>query len=130
MSDGQMGKAVLVVEDEQVLRGALKEVLSKAGYGALEAADGEEGLKTALESRPNLILLDIMMLKMDGLAVLKALRQDAWGQAAPIILLTVLEPDDKITQHIAEDKPACYLVKANWKLEDVVRKVKEAMDMR
>lgn len=122
-------KTVLVVEDEKIMRDSLETALSKAGYTVLTAEDGEVGLKTALDKKPNLILLDIMMPKKDGLEVLKALRADTWGAYVPVILLTVLEPDDNITRQIAENKPIYYLVKANWHLEDVVNKVKEAMDM-
>ena len=121
-------KTVLVVEDEKILRDSLKTFLSKAGFTVLEAEDGEVGLKQAFEHKPDLILLDIMMPKKDGLSVLKDLRQDPWGENVPVIMLTVLEPDDEITQKISEYKPSYYLVKANWRLEDVTSKVKEILD--
>src|SRR5438105_227680 len=77
---------VLIIEDELPMRTALADVLSTEGYRVLGAADGESGLRRALEDKPDLILLDIMMPKLDGFTVCSELRR--LGSAAPVLILT------------------------------------------
>jgi DNA-binding response OmpR family regulator len=113
-------KTVLIIEDEKSLRGAIVDVLHLKNFLTLEAKNGKEGLKIALEKQPELILLDIIMPEMDGMTTLKKIRESAWGEKVPIIILTNLSEtneafvDDAITQ---------YLIKSNWKLHDVVKKI-------
>ncbi len=71
---------ILIVEDEATICNALRDKLAGAGFLVLAAKNGEEGLKAALKERPDMILLDILMPKMDGLAMLKQLRENAWGE--------------------------------------------------
>ncbi len=120
-------KKVLIVEDHGPIRQALAEKLVHEGMVALEAKDGEEGLATALKEKPDLILLDIIMPRMGGMAMLEELRKDDWGKKVPVIILSNLSPDDKIMREVVETEPVYYLVKADWKLEDVVAKVKEVI---
>jgi DNA-binding response OmpR family regulator len=80
------GPRVLVVEDEAPMRMALEDVLKAAGYRVLTAADGEAGLALALEEKPDLVLLDVMMPKLDGLALCAELRRQA--RATPVLMLT------------------------------------------
>jgi len=77
---------ILIVEDELPMRRALEDVLAAEGYRALSAADGESGLRRALEEKPDLILLDIMMPRLDGYAVCEELRRLAIP--VPILMLT------------------------------------------
>jgi len=77
---------ILVVEDELPMRTALQDVLQGEGYRVLAAVDGEAGLARALEEKPDLILLDIMMPKLDGYAVCSELRR--LDIAVPILMLT------------------------------------------
>ena len=121
-------KTILIVEDEKPVRYPLRDKLTWEGFTVFEAEDGQEGLKKALELHPDIILLDIVMPKLDGLTVLKKLRLDAWGKDAIVILLTNLGDIDKIAS-AAESGVADYLVKADWKLEDVVLKVREKLAM-
>lgn len=118
-----------VVEDEATLRNVLRDKLTLEGFSVIEAKDGEEGLEIALSMHPNLILLDIVMPKMDGITLMKKLRQEnEWGKKVPIILLTNLSADDeKINKAIAEYEPAYYLVKSNWSIGDLVDKIKERL---
>lgn len=121
-------KRVLVIEDEQLTRQSLVDELSSAGFEALEAANGEDGLHMALREHPDLILLDIVMPKMDGITVMSKLREDPWGKDVPIIMLTVLDSDDAILEKIVENKPAYYLIKKNeLHAEEIVGKVKEKL---
>ncbi len=77
---------VLIIEDETPMRTALADVLAGEGYRALTAADGEIGLRKAVEEKPDLILLDIMMPKLDGFEVCAELRR--LGNAVPVLMLT------------------------------------------
>ena len=77
---------ILIIEDELPMRTALQDVLEAENYRALTAADGESGLKRAIAEKPDLILLDIMMPKLDGYAVCAELRRLA--NPVPILMLT------------------------------------------
>jgi len=79
---------VLVVDDEQDLLDLIEYNLKKEGYKVLKAEDGLEALKIAKEHKPDLVLLDIMMPKMDGLEVCDKMRSDPELQHIPIIFLT------------------------------------------
>ena len=83
-----MGKTILIVEDEPKNMKLLRDLLQKFGYEILEAFDGEEGVKSAGENIPNLILMDIMMPKMDGLEATRIIKADAKTKNIPIIALT------------------------------------------
>lgn len=77
---------ILIIEDETPMRTALADVLEGEGYRTLTAADGEIGLRKAVAEKPDLILLDVMMPKLDGFAVCAELRR--LGQATPVLMLT------------------------------------------
>jgi DNA-binding response OmpR family regulator len=77
---------VLIIEDELPMRTALADVLAGEGYRVLTAADGQSGLERALQEKPDLILLDIMMPRLDGYAVCAELRR--LSRPAPILMLT------------------------------------------
>lgn len=77
---------ILIIEDELPMRTALQDVLAGEGYRVLTAADGEAGLKRALEEKPDLVLLDIMMPRLDGYAVCAELRRLA--SPVPLLMLT------------------------------------------
>ena len=77
---------ILIIEDERPMRTALVDVLEAEGHRVLTAADGEEGLQRALAEKPELILLDLMMPRLDGFAVCAELRRLA--NPVPILILT------------------------------------------
>jgi DNA-binding response OmpR family regulator len=77
---------ILVIEDELPMRTALCDLLESEGYRVLSAAQGEEGLARAVEQKPSLILLDIMMPKLDGFSLCRELRR--LGQTMPVLMLT------------------------------------------
>jgi len=83
-----MSKTILIVEDEPKNMKLLRDLLQRFGYEILEASDGEEGVKSAGENIPNLVLMDIMMPKMDGLEATRIIKADAKTKHIPIIALT------------------------------------------
>lgn len=89
-----MDKLILVIEDEAPIVEILKFNLEKSGYRVLTAFDGEEGYRLALSEKPDLILLDVMLPKMDGFEVCKKVREK---QSTPIIMLTARDEEvDKV----------------------------------
>lgn len=81
-------QTILVVDDEQDILDFIEYNLKQDGFDVLKAEDGLEGMEMAREYRPNLILLDIMMPKMDGLEVVEQIRNDQKLKQVPIIFLT------------------------------------------
>lgn len=121
-----LSKKILVVEDDNAISQILLDTLTKEGYVALQARDGIEGFKAVVESQPDLILLDILMPNMDGMTMLKKIREKESSKKIPVIILTNLETLDSLNKalgHGAYD----YLVKSDWKLEDVMKKVKQRL---
>jgi two-component system response regulator VicR len=90
-----LNKRILIVEDEKNIVDILRFNLQREGYHTLEAHDGEKGLQFALEQDPSLILLDVMLPKMDGFEVCRAIRTR--GCKVPVIMLTAREEEmDKV----------------------------------
>lgn len=81
-------QTILVVDDEQDLLDLIEYNLKKEGFDVIKAEDGKEGIKMAREHMPNLVLLDIMMPKMDGLEAVEVMRDDETLKHIPIIFLT------------------------------------------
>src|SRR5712671_978878 len=87
---------ILIIEDELPMRTALEDALAAEGYRVLTAANGESGLERAIGEKPDLILLDIMMPKLDGYAVCTELRRLA--NPVPILMLTARgQVEDRVT---------------------------------
>ncbi len=79
---------VLVIEDEEILRESILNILETKGFSAIEAGDGRSGLQLAKEVVPDLILCDVRMPEFDGYEVLKALRKDPLTAKIPLLFLT------------------------------------------
>lgn len=116
-------KTVLLVEDDEFLSELYATKLSLEGFSVITAADGKKGLKLALEKRPDLVLLDIILPKLDGFEVLKSLGADPAGKAIPVILLTNLSQKDEVKRGL-ELGARDYLIKAHFMPSEVVKKIK------
>jgi two-component system chemotaxis response regulator CheY len=114
---------ILIVEDELPLRKILKDELIAAGFNVLEAKDGVEGLDVALKNHPDLILVDILMPKMDGITMLKQLREDPLGKKIQVMILSNLSDPASISAAL-DNQAFDYIVKADWELDEVVKKIK------
>lgn len=117
-------KKILLVEDEPFLQGMYQTKLKLENFDVMAASDGEEALKVFKDNNFDLILLDIMMPKLNGFEVLKAIRKDANSTkaAVPVIMLTNLGQKSDIEQGLllgAND----YIVKANFTPAEVVEKI-------
>jgi response regulator NasT len=102
-----MAEVVLIAEDETIIRMDLREMLEEEGYDVVEAGDGEQALRLAREASPDLIILDIKMPKIDGLAAARAISEE---RIAPVLILTAYSQRDLVAE--AADAGAMgYLVK-------------------
>ena len=131
MDNNINSKKILIIEDEEAMQKAISDALTKQQFTTLTASDGEEGLSIALKAHPDLILLDIFMPKMDGMAMLQKLRFDEWGKTVPIIILTNLLPNaSSVISSVLRNEPAYYLVKSDVKLEGIIEKIKEVLKIQ
>jgi DNA-binding response OmpR family regulator len=119
-------KKILFIEDESALQKTFGEILRGEGYEMISALDGEIGLRKAKSEKPDLILLDLILPRINGFDVLKELKKDDLTKNIPIIILTNLERAEDI-QKALELGATTYLVKANYTLEEVLKKVKKAL---
>jgi CheY-like chemotaxis protein len=107
---------ILLVEDSRFLRVASERALLKAGYEVVCANDGEAALLTARERVPNLILLDMMLPKLDGLGVLRALKHDPQTANIPVIVLTGLGQQNE--ERLRKEGAAAFFTKSDSLLAD------------
>lgn len=121
-----MARIILFVEDESALQKTLGDVLTKEGYAMVSALDGESGFELAKLKKPDLILLDLILPKLNGFEVLKKMKEDNGTKNIPVIVLTNLEGMDDVNKAI-ELGAKTYLVKAQYTLEEVLEKIKKAL---
>lgn len=117
---------ILLVDDDKLMIKMYQGKFEDDGYKVEVAINGEEGLAKTLELKPDLILLDIMMPKVNGLDMLKKLKEKDETKKIPVILLTNVggEGDAKYGLSLGA---VAYLVKAHYDAKDVVKKVKEIL---
>lgn len=123
MSDENKKPKILLVEDEEMLANMYEVKFNNEGYELLKAHDGAKGLEMVKSIKPDFVLLDIIMPKMDGFSVLSAMKEDPELQNIPVLLLTNLGQDEDIEKG-KKLGAVGYLVKANVTPIDVVNRVK------
>ena len=118
---------ILVVEDETFLVKIYAVKLKKEGFEVSIANDGEEAVKMAAEIKPDLILLDLILPKMNGFEALERMRANPENKKTPVIVLSNLgqEEDIKRAESLGADD---YLVKANFSIQDIVAKIHATLD--
>ena len=119
-------KKILFIEDESALQKTFGEILSQEGYEMFSALDGEIGLRLVKEKKPDLVLLDLILPKVDGFDVLKKIKEDEETKNIPVIVLTNLEGMKDINK-VIELGATTYLVKANYSLVEVLEKIKKVI---
>ncbi len=110
-----MSAKVLLVDDSKFLRVANERALSRAGFEVSTAADGEEALKVANDKHPDIILLDMMLPKLSGPEVLKALKANPATMNIPVVVLTSLS--QKNAERLLSEGAAAYFEKATLGLD-------------
>ncbi len=121
-------KKILVVEDDGSLLDLLKDELNSAGFEVFTAKDGEDGLSTALKVVPDLMLVDILMPKLNGISMLKEMRKNQSLANTPAVVLTNLN-DSPTIQQALETGAYDFLVKSDWDPQNLVKRLKEKVGM-
>ncbi|MBI4049274.1 MAG: response regulator transcription factor [Candidatus Doudnabacteria bacterium] len=120
---------ILIVEDEEILLTALSEELKQQGFETVGAKDGVEGVAMASSEKPDLILLDLVMPRMDGISALKEIKANSETKDIPVVILTNLSDYDKVSDALSLGAMD-YLVKANYRLEELVGKIKTVLERK
>jgi two-component system, OmpR family, alkaline phosphatase synthesis response regulator PhoP len=120
---------IMVVEDEEILLTALSEELKQEGFEVVKAKDGMEGVEKAGSEKPDLILMDLVMPRLDGIGALKQLKASESTKEIPVVILTNLSDYDKISEALSLGAMD-YLVKANYRLEELIQKIKMVMERK
>jgi DNA-binding response OmpR family regulator len=117
---------ILIVEDDRFLRELITQKLIREGYNAVEAIDGEDGVKKIKEEGPDIILLDLILPGIDGFEVLKKTKEDPVTANIPVIILSNLGQKDDVDRGMklgATD----YMIKAHFTPGEIVSKVKSIL---
>ncbi len=117
---------ILFIEDEQNLQAIMSRYLEKEGFSVLQAYDGERGSQLARDGKPDLVLLDIILPKKDGFAVLKEMKENPETKEIPVIILTNLERSEDIERAVGLGAYS-YLVKTNYEPRDIVERIKKIL---
>ena len=126
---GDAVRRVLLAEDDRFLRKAAETALKRHGFTVVAAVDGEEALRLARAAPPDLVLLDLIMPRMQGFEVLRALKADPATAPIPVVILSNLGQDGEMKQAM-DAGAAGYFVKANLSLQDLVKRVGELVAER
>lgn len=119
----------MIIEDEKSLRDAVVDILRLRDILPLAAKNGREGVEIALAEHPDLILLDLIMPEMDGMAALQKIREDVWGENVPIIILTNLSAINGSGAGAAATHALThYFVKSDWKIHDIADQVRNILE--
>ena len=121
-------KRILVIDDDQYIRDVYREILEAEKYEVDTAIDGQEGLLKAQEGGYDLILLDAMMPKVDGLGVLKGLKENPPKQANKVILLLTNLAQDKVIDEAVAGGAKSYLIKSDMNPDQFLQKIKPFLD--
>ncbi len=121
-----MNKKILIVEDEEDIREAIAEAVAGAGFEVKTAENGRVGLDIALEWKPDLIMLDLVMPFIDGHEVLRVLREDEWGETVKVIVLTAMDrPFNVALANVGNVED--YIIKGQKTLDEIVIKIQEVL---
>lgn len=118
-----MAKKILIIEDDKFLRELIGQKLLKEGYDIVEAVDGEKGIKSIKDEKPDLILLDLILPGMDGFEVLTKIKEDAGVAQIPVIILSNLGQKDDIEKGLKMGA-VDYLIKAHFTPGEIIDKIK------
>jgi len=118
---------VLIIEDDRFLRRACETSLQKQGFAVTSAIDGEAGLAAIQRDRPDIVLLDLLMPKLPGLEVLRAVKRDAATRAIPIVILSNSSRIEDRKEVMALGAVS-YLVKSNLSLRELGARIRELLE--
>lgn len=117
---------ILLVEDDNFLLNMYLTKFELEGFTVITANDGEKGIKLSTKELPDIVLLDVMLPKVDGFAVLKQIKANSKTAKIPVILLTNLSQKDQIDQGLIAGASE-YLIKAHFMPSEIVEKIKNIL---
>ncbi len=117
---------ILIVEDEPFLLDMYKMKFKQGGFEVISAADGEEAIRISRREKPDIILLDIMMPKIDGFEVLENLKKNSLTKSIPVLIFSNFSQKEQKEKGIALGA-ADYFVKTNYTPAQVLEKVKNIL---
>lgn len=125
-------KKILIVEDEKAIRLALHDFLNEEGFVLLEAKNGEEGLEMTLREHPDLILIDIQLPKIDGLLMLKKIREHEQFKNTKFIIITngdTVNGADNARKiaGVPADEQFEYFIKVHLDIQELVKKIRSML---
>jgi len=115
-------KKILIIEDDPAELFALKKTVAEAGYRVISASEGQTGLEMIKKERPNLVLLDIILPKINGFDILAFAKKDSQTANIPIIVLTNLN-DEETAVKSKTLGAVDYLIKSQAYPHDIIRKI-------
>ena len=121
-------KKILIVEDNKDFLWILRESFKNQGMVVVYAQDGEEGLAQAQKENPDLIIIDVGLPKMDGIAMSKKIKEK--GVAAQMIFLTNLKDAHHVGDAIDSAETADYIIKSDVRMDDIVARAKEKLGLK
>lgn len=121
-------KNILIIEDEVALSMGLSDKFQNSGFSTLVAKNGVDGFAQAIEKHPDLIILDILMPQMDGVTLLKKLREDEWGKTAKVVMWSNSKDLDVAEESKKELGALDFLIKSEWTFGDIVKKVAKFLE--
>ncbi len=120
-------KKVLIVDDEELFITGLKVLLEQENFEVLTSNNGIDGLLLASHHKLDLVLLDITMSELGGLAMLKKMRSQPWGKHIPILMLTASPSSSTHFQQALKLGTSDYLVKDEWKADQIIEYIKQLL---
>ena len=120
-------KTVLIIEDDKALRKVLCDKIHSEGWNVFEAPDGREGLSSAIQNHPDVILLDLMLPQMDGISLLEELRKDEWGIGAKVLIMSNLVKGAALLEQVKKYHAADFIEKADMSLDIIVEKIRKLL---
>ncbi|HEY4694441.1 MAG TPA: response regulator [Candidatus Nanoarchaeia archaeon] len=117
---------ILIVEDDPLMSRMYQKIFTFEGYEVAMAGNGEEGLEAAKKGKPNLVLLDVMMPKMNGLEVLEKLKIDPETKGIPVIMLTNLAGQKDAETALAKGAVK-YIIKSEHEPKEIADMVKQIL---
>jgi len=120
-------KIVLLVDDDPLIIRMYQRKLSQDGYEVMLASNGEEALTRVTKAKPDIILLDLMMPKMNGVQTLKMLKKKSDTEGIPVIILTNLGDRPEDMEKAKQLGALEYLVKSEVSLKELSQKIKTAI---
>jgi len=122
-----MFKKILLIEDDKFLRELMNKKLLTMGYDVVSAEDGESGLTMIKESKPDVVLLDLILPGINGFEVLERAKKDPETAGVPVVILSNLGQSEDIEKGLklgAKD----FLVKAHFTPQEIINKLKAILD--